>query len=224
MTNAPPQDIGQLLNLIAAAYSYRVEQCGPVANGVFWKDPDGQVLRYEVLLQAIPTHDLDQPITINDLGCGYGALFDLLVDQAVLDQGQYFGYDISPPMIKQAQARHPRHSTPHAQFIESPIATQTADYSFVSGTYNMHFGARADVWEPYVKTSLQRLWAKTTKTLAFNMLDRAAQPDKPAQRDPTALYYGDRGDFIRFALSLSPEVEVIDDYPLDEFTIYVKRV
>lgn len=215
MPDAPPDDIGQLLNLIARAYSYRIDQCGPVANGVFWKDEDGQILRYELLLQAIESTDLNGPITVNDLGCGYGTLFDLIADQPMMREGRYWGYDISPDMIEQA---HLRRSDKRADFIESPVATETADYSFASGTYNMNFGARPDIWIAYVQTSLKHLWDKTRKTMAFNMLDDATE------HQLGDLYYANRQNMIEFALSLSPEVEIVDDYPLDEFTIYVKRV
>jgi len=81
----------------------------------------------------------------------------------------------------------------------------------------MNFGARRDIWGAYVKTSLMRLWEKTDKVMAFNMLDNAS-PQRL-----TDLYYANRQEFLEFALSLSPEVEIIDDYPLTEFTIYVKR-
>jgi len=215
MRGAPPEDIGQLLNLVSNTYSYRVNQCGPVANGVFWKDQDGQMLRYELLLQAIDDADLSGPISVNDLGCGYGALFDLLADQPMMQGGRYYGYDISPKMIEEAKVRH---ADSRASFIESPIATEVADYSFVSGTYNMNLGSRRDIWGDYVKTSLARLWDKTAKAMAFNMLD-AASPVRLIN-----LYYADRNEFVEFAMSLSPEVEIIDDYPLTEFTIYVKRI
>ncbi|OEJ65698.1 class I SAM-dependent methyltransferase [Magnetovibrio blakemorei] len=215
MPLAPPEDIGELLNLISMAYTYRVNQCGPVANGVFWKDKDGQELRYELLLQAIEEQDLNGPITVNDLGCGYGALFDLMADQPMMQGGHYYGYDISPKMISEAQAHH---ADPRATFIESPVATMTADYSFVSGTYNMNFGARRDIWNDYVQTSLKRLWDKTTKVMAFNMLDASSE-----QR-MLDLFYADKKMYLEFALTLSPEVEIVDDYPLDDFTIYVKRI
>jgi len=215
MPEAPPEDIGSLLNLVSNAYSYRINQCGPVANGVFWKDADGQILRYELLLDAISTEDLNGPITVNDLGCGYGALFGLMADQPLMQDGHYYGYDISPNMIEQARAHH---NDSRATFIESPLATETADYSFASGTYNMNFGARRDIWGDYVKTSLERLWEKTSKVMAFNMLDNET-PERLLD-----LYYANRQEMVEFALSLSPEVEVLNDYPLSEFTIYVKRI
>ncbi len=214
MNQKPPDDIGELLGLVSRAYSYRVNQCGPVANGVFWKNEDGQVLRYELLLQAIAEEDLNRPISVNDLGCGYGALFDLLADQPFMNEGIYYGYDISPLMIDEAKARH---NDQRAQFFESPIATETAEYSFVSGTYNMNFGASRIVWEDYLTTNLTHLWSKTSKVMAFNMLDNRS---KERLDD---LYYADRNRMLEFAMSLSVDVDIIDDYPLDEFTIYVRR-
>jgi len=209
-----PDDIGQILEFVQRVYSYRINEYGPVANGVFWRDEDGQILRLELLLQAVTPEDLNGPITVNDLGCGYGALFDLLADERMLEGGHYYGYDIAPDMIAQAQARH---ADPRANFILSPVATEAADYSFVSGTYNMSMGANTALWTHYVKTSLDMLWKKTNKIMAFNMLDSHA----PNKLDD--LYYADRRTILEHALTLSPEVEVIDDYPLDEFTVIVKR-
>ncbi len=209
-----PNDISQLLEFVSRVYTYRINECGPVANGVFWKDADGQMLRLELLLQAIAGEDLNGPITVNDLGCGYGALFDLIKDEPMMRGGRYFGYDISPEMIDAAKAQH---SDPRANFFVSPVATETADYSFVSGTYNMSMSADPILWAHYIKTSLDMLWKKTTKVMAFNLLDK----DSTSKLDD--LYYADRRTFLEHALTLSPEVEIIDDYPLDEFTIVVKR-
>lgn len=209
-----PNDISQLLEFVSRVYTYRINECGPVANGVFWKDSDGQVLRLELLLQTVAQEDLNGPITINDLGCGYGALFDLIKNEPMMRGGHYIGYDISPEMVAAAKTRC---NDTRATFIVSPVATEVADYSFVSGTYNMSMGANAALWTHYIKTSLDMLWKKTAKTLAFNLLD-AAEPHKLDD-----LFYADRRTFLEHALTLSPEVEIIDDYPLNEFTIVVRR-
>lgn len=209
-----PNDIGQILEFVSRVYTHRINECGPVANGVFWKDAEAQVLRLELLLQAVMQEDLNGPITVNDLGCGYGALFDLMQNEPMMQGGHYIGYDISPEMVDAAQAQH---SDARATFIVSPVATEVADYSFASGTYNMSMGAERALWTHYIKTSIEMLWKKTTKTLAFNLLDA----DASSKLDD--LYYADRRTFLEHALTLSPEVEIIDDYPLDEFTIIVSR-
>ena len=211
-----PDDIGQLLEFVSRVYTYRINECGPVANGVFWRDEDGQILRLEVLMQAIAPEDLNGPIRVNDLGCGYGTLFDLMKAEPMLNGGRYTGYDISPDMVAQAQALHA--DDPRAQFVVSPVATEVADYSFVSGTYNMSMGANPRLWVDYIKTSLTQLWSKTASTLAFNLLDDQAK----TKLDD--LFYANKRAFIEHALTLSPDVDVIDDYPLDEFTLVVRRV
>lgn len=214
MSRDLPNDIGQLLEFVSRVYGYRINEYGPVANGVFWKDADQQMLRLELLLQAVEQEDLKGPITVNDLGCGYGALFDLLVGEPMLQGGKYFGYDITADMVATAKAQH---TDPRATFIVSPVATEVADYSFVSGTYNMSMGADQALWTHYIKTSIEQLWKKTAKVLAYNLLDVSSEH----QLDD--LYYADRRTFLEHALTLSPEVEIIDDYPLDEFTIIIKR-
>ncbi len=209
-----PNDISQLLEFVSRVYDYRIKERGAEANGVFWKDAHGQILRLEVLLKAVAAQDLNGPITINDLGCGYGALFELVRDEPMMDGGSYTGYDISPEMIRAANARY---NDPRARFVLSPVATQPADYSFVSGTYNMSVGAERRYWELYIKNSVEVLWAKTGKVLAYNLLDEQTQ----TKLDD--LYYANKRAFIEHALTLTPEVEVIDDYPLSEFTILLKR-
>ncbi|MBF0247281.1 MAG: methyltransferase domain-containing protein [Alphaproteobacteria bacterium] len=214
MKHKAPDDIGQLLGVLGHLYDHTLKKHGPSAPGVLWKDADAQVLRLEVLLSTVGAEDLNGPITVNDLGCGYGALFDLLKDDPMMRDGRYFGYDISPAMVRAARARH---ADPRAAFFESPVATERADYSFVSGAYNMNLGADTNMWGDYVRNNLTRLWERTGKALAFNMLDSRAK----TRIDD--LYYADAATFLDFAKSLSPHVEYVDDYPLDEFTIRVRR-
>lgn len=215
MTENLPTNIPDLLELVRRVYAHRVNQCGPVPGGVYWKDAEGQVLRLEILMQAVLPEDLNGPISVNDFGCGYGALFELLATEPMMRGGRYVGYDISEDMISAAQIFH---SDTRAKFVISPVATEKADYSFVSGTYNMFMGAEHALWTYYVKSSLDMLWAKTGKVMAFNLLDDKSEPKLGD------LYYADKRTFIKHALTLSPEVEVVDDYPLGEFTIFVKRV
>jgi len=210
-----PTNIPDLLEFVRRVYAYRIDQCGPVPNGVYWKDAEGQVLRLEILMQAVLPEDLNGPISVNDFGCGYGALFELLRSEPMMRGGRYVGYDIAEEMVSAAQIFH---TDARAKFVISPVATEIADYSFVSGTYNMFMGAEHALWTQYVKSSLDMLWAKTGKVMAYNLLDDQSEPKLGD------LYYADKRTFIEHALTLSPEVEVVDDYPLGEFTIFVKRV
>lgn len=214
LTIQPPSDIGDLLELIGQVYDHRFKECGPSAKGVFWKHEEGQVLRHEILLKIIDPTDLSGNISIGDLGCGYGAFFELLKDSPLMDGSQYFGYDISIEMIDAASIRnHDR----RASFIHSPKATQVTDYTVASGTFNMFLGAKQNLWRDYVQTSIRHLWDNTKKGMAFNMLDAGAESKL------MDLYYAELDEMVEFAKTLTPNVDVENDYPLDEWTIFMRR-
>lgn len=214
LTIQPPSDIGDLLELIGQVYDHRLKECGPTASGVFWKHEEGQTLRYEILLQIIDDQDLNGNISINDLGCGYGALFEMIKNSPLMKSSKYFGYDISKEMIDAARIRN--HDN-RANFTHSPLANVVADYSFVSGTFNMFLGARQNLWRDYVRSSIRLLWQNTKKGLAFNMLDASSETRL------LDLYYADLDDMVEYAKTLTPNVEVANDYPLDEWTIFMRR-
>jgi hypothetical protein len=201
---------------IAVLYDFRLHQCGPTARGVYWNNEAGQRLRFEVLLGVVDLKDDKGGISLNDLGCGYGAFFDFIASRPLMQGSRYFGYDISEGMVREA-ARRIR--DPRAQFGQSLMATCEADYSFVSGTYNMKLDESDRDWAAYVEGSLRDLWSKTRKGLAFNML--CATTKKRKEHD---LYYADWRVFHNFCVKdLSPHVTVLRDYPLAEWTIYVNR-
>lgn len=206
----------RMLAPIARLYARRLDECGATPLGVYWTSTDGQALRFEVLLGIVAPADMAAGrVSINDLGCGYGALFDRLADDPMMRDGRYTGYDISAEMVREAQARH---IDRRADFIQAAAATRDADYSLVSGTYNMKMRHDAVAWKRYVFGSLRELWAKTRKGLAFNML-RGTGADKPG-----GLYYADADEFFDFcARMLSRNVELKQGYGLDEWTIYVRR-
>ncbi|MBL4693472.1 MAG: class I SAM-dependent methyltransferase [Magnetovibrio sp.] len=214
MANKLPDNIPDLLDYIRRVYDHQINAFGPVAKGVFWSSEDRQTLSYEVLLKAICPEDLNGSVSIADFGCGYGALFDLLSATPLMNNSRYIGFDISQKMIATAQAKH---KDSRAEFITSPIMTEIVDYTFVSGTYNMYMAADRALWTHYIKVSLKMLWDKTQKALAFNLLDFETE------NKLDDLYYADKQEFIKFALTLTPEVEVIDGYKEMEFTLIVTK-
>ena len=206
----------RFLSPIAALYDYRLREYGPSAMGVFWRNEEGQNLRFEVLSGVFDLADERGGVSVNDLGSGYGAFFDFLARRPEMLGGRYVGYDICEAMVKASRMRI---HDPRAHFVESLIATEEADYSFVSGTFNMKLDELDRDWTAYVEASLEDLWSKTRKGLAFNML--CARTKKRKERD---LYYADWREYESFCRDvLSPRVTLIRDYPLDEFTLLVHR-
>ena len=67
------------LKKIEELYSENLRVHGSVSNAVGWPKSDQQKLRFEKLTSIVaPT---DEPLTINDYGCGYGAHLEYLVKE-----------------------------------------------------------------------------------------------------------------------------------------------
>jgi len=205
----------ELLTPVVLAYERRLKRYGDTPQGVFWKNADMQRRRYEILVRVFDDAARDGGITIHDFGCGYGALFDFLADHPAMRASAYIGTDMSAGMIETASARI---DDPRALFVRHLTATETADYTFVSGTFNMHMGADTDEWRDYVRASLLRLWKRSRRALAFNLLS-VSSPEKFE-----GLYYAPPEDFLEFTRkNMDPDAELIVEPQLPDFTIFARR-
>ena len=117
-------DTPRLLAPIAHYFSRAVERHGATPAGVLWRDDAGQRLRFAQLGGIFDEDDRRGGFTINDLGCGYGALFEFLAERPEMADGRYVGYDVCADMLAHAKRRI---TDPRASFVESLRATQPAD-------------------------------------------------------------------------------------------------
>lgn len=61
-----------ILSEVANYYTDKLAQHGETPRGVDWNGTESQVLRFEQLGKILPASGF----SLNDLGCGYGALLD----------------------------------------------------------------------------------------------------------------------------------------------------
>jgi SAM-dependent methyltransferase len=209
-------DISTPLGLIAAGFRQNFTEFGATPRGVLWGDGvDGQALRFDMLLQILKNDISSSSLSLNDLGCGYGALFEHVKDMPFMENGFYYGYDICQDMIDDAKTRFP---DSRATFTENDCASKSADYSFVCGTFNMCATQSIENWTAYIHNSLINLFQKSIKGLAFNLLDE----DQNVPQD--WLYYACAQDYVAFCRqNLSSHVEILRDPRLNEFTILVHK-
>jgi SAM-dependent methyltransferase len=199
---------------ISKVFSHRIRTFGDVPAGVLWKNRKGQKLRFEVLAGILDDLPPSAPVTINDFGCGYGAMYDFLSDLPTMAKITYSGYDISKEMVNTASQRN---NDRRATFIKASRIDTPADFTFVSGTFNLNLDVDDGPWNTYVKSTLNQLWVMSNKGLAFNMLDK----NHPNQE--IGLFYANAEEYIDFCRTLSPDVTIIDKYPLDEWTIFIRH-
>ena len=208
--------VASTLGLIAAAYTAQFKEHGACHTGVLWLSESSHYRRFTEFLYLLDGEDLDAGFTVNDLGCGYGALFEFLAQEMPGAVSRYHGYDICPDMIAAARIYT---ADPRAHFSLSDSASIHCDYSFASGTFNMMADAGADDWGAYVKNALQTLWENSRCGLAFNLLDAEA-----VTAPQPWLYYTRREEYVDFCHSmLSPHVEWQHAPGAPDYTLLVRR-
>jgi SAM-dependent methyltransferase len=208
-------EIPQFLKPVADSYEWSINKYGPNHRAAAWRDEKRQQRRFDIFAGLL-AYDINRDnITINDLGCGYGAMFDTYKNLPQFKHGRYFGYDISKAMINTARINV---TDTRALFFLTHEATENADYSFVSGTYNMKMAADEDKWLKYIEHSILQLWSKTKISMGFNMLNIGSP-----LREST-LYYADPNYFLNFCQkNIKGKVRLIDLLHPNEFVIFISK-
>jgi SAM-dependent methyltransferase len=207
--------IKNTLKKVEELYSQNLKNLGPNAKSVGWKSKKAQDLRFDKLFYLCNLFPTKKMVSINELGCGYGAFFNFIENKNFPVISKYIGYDISLEMVNVAMKKI---KNKKAKFLVSDKITEIADYSFASGIFNVSFEEKKDVWEKYIKTTLHNMNEKSRYGFAFNAL--TTYVDFKADD----LYYADPFYWFDYCKNnFSKNVSLIHDYPLWEWTIIVKK-
>jgi len=202
------------LQSVAHYYTARVREHGATPRGVDWNGAEGQELRFATLLRILPP--AGDPVSLDDYGCGYGALFDYLRAQGRGDV-DYAGFDVSPEMIAEAKARH---ASDGGRFHLGEHSARRADFAVASGIFNVRPGVPAPEWEAHIATTLDQMNAGAARGFAFNCLTSYSDPPKRKEY----LYYGDPCFYFDLCKRrYSRNVALLHDYGLYEFTLLVRK-
>ena len=212
---AAGESVPDALAGVGALYTHNLAEHGVASRSVGWPDESSQRLRFDKLALILDAADRHQPISVSDLGCGYGAMFRYLDERNRPPIGRYVGYDISEPMLSAARQHC---DDVRVVLVHGSDPVEMTDYAFVSGTFNVRMGASNETWERHVHETLRALAATVRKGLAFNLLTSYVDWRKDD------LFYADPGRFFHFCRSeLSRYVTLVHDYPLYEWTILVHK-
>lgn len=203
-----------LLDEVATYYTEKLAEHGDTPRGVDWNGEESQMVRFAQLCKII---DPKTPnFSLNDLGCGYGALLDYLRDQYATCT--YLGVDVSKEMITVAEQR--RAAADRSRFITAAEPDEVADYGLASGIFNVRLGRSDAEWFDYLQATLDVLDRTSSLGFAFNCLTSYSDEDK--KRD--YLYYADPCRLFDLCKRrYSRQVALLHDYGLYEFTILVRK-
>jgi SAM-dependent methyltransferase len=202
-----------LLDEVAEYYSGKLARFGETPQGVDWNGEASQKLRFDQLIRIADGFDT---FSINDLGCGYGAMLDYLsLDGRTIS---YAGFDVAQSMVDAARRRFAEASD--ARFALGAEPDAIADFGVASGIFNVRNATPDDEWQAYFEATLDVLDRTSEKGFAFNCLTSWSDADKMR----AYLYYADPCKLFELCKrKYSRNVALLHDYQLYEFTILVRK-
>ena len=199
---------------VADYYSQRIEEHGTNSKGVDWNRAEEQNLRFELLMQI--TKDFKE-YSINDLGCGYGALYESIDSDTRLKK--YIGIDISKSMINEAQQKFGINDA-RSSFITGDKPKEKADFTIASGLFNVKLNHSEKDWKSYVFQVLDIMNEFSQFGFAFNALTHYSDEDRKEER----LHYANPCELFDICkMRYSRNIALLHDYNLYEFTILVRK-
>lgn len=211
----PSSDVRSAIEGVEALYTGNLGEHGIDSKAVGWPSETSQLLRFQKLAYVLDADERTDEVTVNDWGCGYGAMFAFLEARLQRRLHHYYGYDISSDMLRAARDHI---QDARAELIQSEHITEEADYTFVSGTFNVRLGASDAAWGEYIRGVLRDIAARSRRGFAFNLLTTFVDWRKDD------LFYADPAEFFLFCRSeLCRYVTLLHDYPLYEWTIVARH-
>ncbi|MFM2152695.1 MAG: hypothetical protein RL199_1130 [Pseudomonadota bacterium] len=201
------------LSPVVAVFEQALAEHGATPQGANWRDGPSQRARFS---QFEPLWDRLDSFSLNDVGCGYGALVDHL-DERPSRRIDYLGLDVAPAMVAAAQSRFAGRGD--VRFLVAEAPPRVADFSVASGIFNRRDGFDDASWLAIVHETLDRVHETSRQGFGFNCLTSYSDADRMRPdlfyADPCALF-----DWCK--RRYSPHVTVVHDYGLYDFTILVR--
>jgi SAM-dependent methyltransferase len=199
---------------VEAYYSARVAKHGATPLGVDWSCQATQNMRFVQLLKLC---DFSAPFTLNDIGCGYGALSAFLAMRHAESAIDYLGVDLSRAMVSRARRRF---RGPDRRFVVGKTSPRVADYSVASGIMNVHVGYSRSVWQDFIAIMLADISRTSRLGFAVNFV---AETAALTESQAASLYRTDPEPWVRYCeRELGCAVKVLDNYGMREFTLLVR--
>jgi SAM-dependent methyltransferase len=215
MTGHPPAEpaLAGLHSVIGQYYTQKVQAHGPTPLGVDWPCQPTQELRFVQLLRLC---DFSAPFSLNDVGCGYGALLAFLARRHKRKEISYLGLDLSAAMIAQAQQLWRKRGG--TEFLVASASPRVADYSMASGIFNVKLDHSDALWTQFIETTLAGMHATSRRGFAINFLTPLTEgigaPELYRVSPDFWAAYCER--------EFGAEVEVLNNYGMREHTLLVR--
>ncbi len=215
VASADGSELAEVYADIGAYYSAKVVKFGATPLGVDWTCQPTQELRFVQLLKLC---DFNSAFSLNDLGCGYGALVAYLNRRHPDFAHDYLGVDLSDAMLR--RARRLWRGRDNVRFARGHNSPRQADYSVASGIFNVQLDQPTDRWEKFVARTLEDLNRTSKRGFSVNFV-KAPSNGAPGRE---GVYSTEPERWATYcAAQFRATTEVIEDYGLREFTLIIRN-
>ena len=188
---------------------------GPTPQGVDWPKGEDAVMRYKVMSE-LWEREVNNPIKIVDVGCGYGAFLQYLLDQQEAVNFSYTGIDLSAPMLEWAQKNYPSYQFSNQDILKSPLKDNEFDYGIMNGVFTEKLSLSFEQMESFTHQMIITLFKACRKGIAFNVMSSHVD----WQRDD--LFHLPLDRLVAFLTKNCSRKWIIrQDYGLYEYTVYL---
>ena len=212
-TNADA-DLAEIHAGIGRYYTAKILRHGATPRGVDWTCTATQELRFVQLLRICGT---SARFSLDDFGCGYGAVLghlDRWHGHAAVD---YLGLDLSATMVRRARLQWGHRAG--ARFVVGTASPRVADYAIASGIFNVRLRQPPDRWAAFIVRTLADMAATSRRGFAVNFM----APRNGAEDEEAGLYRSAPAPWIDYCeRDLGGSVELVTEYGLREFTLLVR--
>lgn len=208
----PDNELKSISRAMKRHHSQRFDEFGPTARGVDWSKEEDVQLRYDKMLAVIEI--LDTPITLLDVGCGYGGLLQYAEQKGL--RLQYTGIDLVSNMISWAREHLPDGEFIEADFLEYDFDGPKFDYVVCNGILTQKLKTSFFDMDKFVKETIKKMFALCNRGVAFNVMTTYVNYFS------SGLYYKHPSEMLAYCISeISPEVKLDHSYGLYEYTLYL---
>lgn len=208
---------------IQTRHRVSIERHGYQPQALYWSNREIQEIRFQNLISILPCSNTlkDEAWTLLDVGCGFADLVDYLAHANY--SPDYTGLDVSPDIVLAAKSLHPKLVILESELAEAQFSESQFDYVMLSGALNevveTEIENTAQFKGHYAKSVIKEMYRICTKGVAFNLLD-ANHTWIQSRFD---LQSFEPKEMVAFCEGFADEVELIEGYLDNDFTIHLKR-
>lgn len=208
---------------IQTRHKVSVERYGYQPQALYWSNRDIQEIRFQQLIEILPpSTDLKhQAWSLLDVGCGFADLMGYLQRHEYFPN--YSGIDISPEMVFGAKSMHSELDVQQGELADFNFKVMQFDYVMLSGALNevveTEIEGTAQQQGEYAKSVIKGMYQICKKGVAFNLLDSRNEWVK--SRFDLQSFLPE--DIIQFCQEFASEVELVEGYLENDFTVYVRK-